>query len=132
MKAIRVLMYTVISVMIASIGYGIGSADKCTDWYQQGIEDTKLEMQAAIEKGVPFNFGNIKFIPRKDGAVDARAGRKGNVMKKTIKAKTAEAKQPTSCAQFCKVHNDIIDNSVCEVRQIRYPAICRECLQYRG
>jgi hypothetical protein len=70
-KFIRAIGYIAVMILLALIGYSIGNSDKCGDWYQFGIEDVKKEMRVAVEDGRPFIFGDLKFIPRKDGAVNA-------------------------------------------------------------
>jgi hypothetical protein len=70
-KVIRAICYIAVMILLMLIGYSIGNSDKCGDWYQFGIEDVKKEMKIAVQEGRPFIFGDIKFIPRKDGAVNA-------------------------------------------------------------
>jgi len=68
-KFIKVLGYPAVMALLVGIGYGIGSADKCTAWYNSAIEDTKKLFQVQLYDGQEFYFGGIKFIPREDGAI---------------------------------------------------------------
>lgn len=69
---LKVLAGLTAGMLLIGIGYGIGQADKCTEWYTAGIADSKLQIREAAKDGIPFYFGPIRMVPRADGAVNVR------------------------------------------------------------
>jgi hypothetical protein len=63
---IKIILFLSILVLSLYIGWGWGRIDAWSEGYNHGIEEVKMELKSAIKDGVPFWFGDIRFVPNKN------------------------------------------------------------------
>jgi hypothetical protein len=68
---IKFILFLGIIVFALYIGWGWGRIEAWSEGYNHAIEEVKIELKSAIKDGVPFWFGDIKFIPRNNGTANA-------------------------------------------------------------
>jgi len=68
---IKFILFLSILVLSLYIGWGWGRIDAWSEGYNHGIEEVKMELKSAIKDGVPFWFGDIRFVPNKSGTARA-------------------------------------------------------------
>ncbi|MEW6740387.1 MAG: hypothetical protein ACOYU2_03810 [Nitrospirota bacterium] len=68
---IKIVLFLGIIVFALYIGWGWGRIDAWSEGYNHAIDEVKMELKSAIEDGVPFWFGDIRFVPRRNGTAKA-------------------------------------------------------------
>lgn len=75
---IKIVLFLGIIVFALYTGWGWGRIAAWSEGYDHAIEEVKMELKSAIKDGVPFWFGDIRFIPRRNGTAIAKAEDEGS------------------------------------------------------